>query len=235
LQQPKNYKLKTLKMSYFQPEFLQFLKGLSENNSKAWFDEHRAEYEKYVKAPFKSFVEEMMVRIRQYESELNMNPRDCMFRINRDVRFSKNKNPYNVHVSTLFTTANRKSEIPGFYVHFSHDKAHAGGGGWELSRESLQKVRQEIAAFPDELNQLQNEPAFKKLYGEIKGEKNKVIPKEFKETFAVQPLVANKQFYYMADLPADVVLKDDLAEYIMEYYHAGANVNQFIKSVISEQ
>ncbi len=179
---------------YFQPQFLKFLKGLSENNSKAWFDEHRGEYEKFVKAPFKSFVEEMMIRIREFEPELNMNPRDAMFRINRDVRFSKNKAPYNVHVSALFTTANRKSEVPGFYVRFSHDGANAGGGGWELSRESLQKVREEIAQFPDELNQLQNEPAFKKLYGELKGEKNKVIPKEFKETFAAQPIVANKQF-----------------------------------------
>ncbi|MES2766208.1 MAG: DUF2461 domain-containing protein [Bacteroidota bacterium] len=220
---------------YFQPEFLKFLKGLSENNSKAWFDQHRAEYEKYVKAPFKSFVEEMMIRIREFEPQLNMNPRDAMFRINRDVRFSKNKAPYNIHVSALFTTANRKSEIPGFYVRFSHDAAAAGGGGWDLSAESLKKVRQEIVEFPDELNNLQNEPAFKKLYGELKGEKNKVIPKEFKETFAAQPLVANKQFYYWAELPANIVLKENLAEYLMEYYHAGQNVNEFLKSVMRNE
>lgn len=80
-------------MVNFNKDFLEFFQKLSQNNSKAWFDKNRATYETAVKAPFKKLVNEMILRIRAEEPDLNIEAKDAIFRINRDIRFSKDKTP----------------------------------------------------------------------------------------------------------------------------------------------
>ena len=89
-------------MPYFSPAFGSFFTGLSANNNKEWFDANRKTYEAEVKKPFAAFVEEMILRMSKHEPEIGIKPTDAISRINKDIRFSKDKTPYNTHVSAKY-------------------------------------------------------------------------------------------------------------------------------------
>ena len=221
-------------MSWFTRDFFAFFEGLKQNNNREWFHEHKKLYETAVKEPFEELVEDLINRIRGEEAGFDLQPKDAVFRINRDIRFSQNKEPYKTHVAASISPAGRKSPgVPGFYVHFGADEVFTGGGAYMVEKDHIYNIRSAIAASPDEFNALIQDKIFKKKYGEIRGEKNKMIPVEFREAHTRQPLIANKQFYYMAEIRPDILLKKDLPDRLMEYYHAGRPVNSFLRRAMT--
>src|SRR6187399_1174390 len=128
-------------MSYFDKAFIAFFKDLSANNSTAWFAENRKQYETSVKEPFKKLVEDMIKYIQKYQPEIKITAADAVFRINKDVRFAKEKIPYNTHVSANISSQGRKSkEEPGFFFQLSHDKIMIFGGAYVVEPATLQKI-----------------------------------------------------------------------------------------------
>jgi len=221
-------------MSYFTPEYLEFFRKLKKNNTKKWFDANKPWYEQAVKRPFAAFVEEMIVRVRREDSEVAIDAKDAIFRINRDTRFSKDKSPYKTHMAANISSQGRKSrEAPGFYFQFGADQVLIAGGAYMVETENVYKLRKAIVNNLDEFNALLKNKEFKKKFETLQGEQNKVLPPEFKEYAAKQPLVANKQFYYMAELEADTILKNNLPEVMMQYYHAGKDMNAFLKRAMT--
>jgi uncharacterized protein (TIGR02453 family) len=217
-------------MSYFTSEFLKFFRALKKNNNKAWFDANKECYETEVKKPFAAFVEEMLARIRTEDSKLTISAKEVIFRLNRDIRFSKDKTPYKTHMAANISAGGRKNhEEPGFYLQFGPDQMMIGGGAYMLETENLYKVRKAIIKNLEEFEALVKDKNFKQTYGTLQGEQNKVLPSEFKEYATQQPLVANKQFYYMAELEAETILKKNLPDLLMPYYHAGKAINAFLK------
>lgn len=220
-------------MAYFDKNFTNFFKQLSANNTSAWFNENRKAYDTSVKAPFKEFVDEMISRIRKHQPEVNITAADAIHRINKDIRFSKDKTPYNTHVSANISSQGKKSkEEPGFYFQLSHDKISIFGGAYQVEPASLQKIRAAIAKDPKGFAALYNDKEFKSKFGTIQGEKNKKLPDEFKAVVEKEPLVANKQFFYSADIKGSYITKDDLADVLMEYYEAGKKMNDFLKKAM---
>jgi uncharacterized protein (TIGR02453 family) len=221
-------------MSYFTQDFLDFFKELSQNNYKEWFHENKKRYENFVKNPFYEFVQEMIDRIRIEDPELEITPKEAIFRINRDIRFAKDKSPYKTHMAASISAGGRKRhDVPGLYFQLSPEKSFVAGGSYVLEKETLYRIRSAIAKAPDAFSKVIEEEEFKKKFGTIQGEKNKVLPKEFQDVLSKQPLIANKQFYYWADLDAGAILKPTLPEIIMDYYHAGKGVNEFLKGALS--
>jgi uncharacterized protein (TIGR02453 family) len=217
-------------MSYFTPEFLKFFRGLKKNNSKAWFDANKEWYETAIKKPFALFVEEIIARIRAEDAALTISAKEAIFRLNRDIRFSKDKRPYKEHMAANISPAGRANhEEPGFYLQFGPEQVMLGGGAYMVEKENLHKIRQAIVKQLDEFDALLKDKKFKQKFGTLQGEKNKVLPAALKEYAAKQPLVANKQFYYMAELEAETILKKNLPELVMQYYHAGKAMNAFLK------
>ena len=108
-----------------------------------------------------------------------------------------------------------------------------GGGIYFLDKEGLQKIRSEIAHATDEFTGLVENKDFKKRFGEVKGERNKVLPAEYKEVAQKQPLIANKHFYYMAALEPKHITNGGLPDMLMEYYQTGYPLNSFFKRAIS--
>jgi uncharacterized protein (TIGR02453 family) len=217
-------------MSYFAEEYLKFFRALAKKNNKAWFDANKKWYETAVRQPFAAFVEEIIARIRAEDSTIAIAAKDAIFRLNRDIRFSKDKRPYKEQMAANISAAGRKSrEEPGFYLQFGADKIMIGGGAYMVENENIYKIRHAIVKHLDEFGALLHDKEFKKKYGTLQGEQNKVLPGEFKAHAANQPLVANKQFYYMAELEAGTILKKNLPDIIMQYYHAGKNMNAFLK------
>jgi len=102
-------------------------------------------------------------------------------------------------------------------------------------KENLQLIRKHIARNPEKVKELKANKEFKAIYQTIQGEKNKRIPKEFKEALIVEPLIANKQFYFMAQYEEDesLLLKDDLMDWVLKHYEAGSAWNQFFLEAMS--
>jgi uncharacterized protein (TIGR02453 family) len=220
-------------MIYFTKDFIAFFEELSENNHKDWFDDNRKRYQETVKKPFESFVNEMILRLQENEPDMQLTAKEAIFRINRDIRFSKDKAPYKTHAGAGISKGGRKSPYLGYYLELGPKRIMVGGGIYFLDKEGLQKVRSEIAHATDEFTALVEDKDFKKRFGEVKGERNKVLPAEYKEVVQQQPLIANKHYYYMATLEPKHITNAKLPNMLMEYYQVGRPLNSFFKKAMS--
>jgi uncharacterized protein (TIGR02453 family) len=177
-------------MIYFTPDFTKFLKDLEQNNSTEWFNQNRKVYEKQVKEPFARFVAEMIKQIQKHEPDVNIKPADAIARINKDVRFSKDKTPYNTHVAANISPFGKKDKsYPGFYFQLSHDKVMLYGGSYMVQPVQLSKIRNSIAGNIEAFSALYESKDFKEKFGTIQGEKNKRVPEEFQTVAAQEPLI----------------------------------------------
>ena len=221
-------------MQYFSPAFFKFLDELSKNNNKEWFDANRSRYENDVKKPFRALVEDMTKKLGKDIPGLNQETHKSIFRINRDIRFSKDKSPYKNNVAAVFSRKGTQDiDFPGFYLHIGSKEIMVGGGKYEVSKEHLAKIRQEIYYNNTAFKKILNEKNFKTVYGELSGEKNKVLPPEYKDFQSEQPYIANKQFWYHATLTRKDILSDKLDTILLSYFKAGMKMNQFLLQAIS--
>ena len=151
-----------------QPTTLRFLKNLARNNHQEWLDANRPAYE-LAKADFITLVEQVLGQLKKKEAALTtLTPKDCIFRINRDVRFSKDKSPYKTNMGASIKAGGKKSLLAGYYIHIEPGgKSFVGGGLYMPDPAALQKVRQEIDYNWDEFSRILRSAAFKKTYGEL--------------------------------------------------------------------
>ena len=219
---------------YFTKDFHQFFKELAANNHKDWMDENRKRYTQVVKQPFEKFIQAIQEEVSQFDEEILVKPGDAIFRINRDIRFSTDKTPYKTNRTAIISKYGRKDKIyPGFYVFVSPEKVMIGGGAYFLEKDDLFKVRQEIAYNLNEFQNLISDKAFNKHFPEILGEKNKVLPKEFKDDAKEQPLLYNKGFYYMTELSANTIFKEDVVEELTGIMQTAKPFNDFLRRALS--
>jgi uncharacterized protein (TIGR02453 family) len=222
-------------MAHFSQAYLDFFKGLSRNNKREWYHAHKADYERYVKQPFQDFVEELIHRIAALDPEVSPEPKDAIFRIARDTRFSKNKTPYKVFMAARIAPGGRRlMSRPGFFFKMGADGVGIGGGMHAPDREEVALIRTALAKGGKRFDRLLQGKAFREIYGELQGERNKRLPKEFAAAAERYPYIANKQFYYMAEYDDPrLVLRDDLAAFVMRHYKAGRKVSEFLGTAVS--
>lgn len=150
------------------PKTLQFLIKLKKNNAREWFNAHRGDYDA-AKENFIELVNQILENVGQFDQDLTLLTfKDCIFRINRDVRFSKNKDPYKTNMSAYFVKGGKKSWLAGYYFHCEPGgKSFIGGGLYGGEPDQIKKVRQEIdynwSAFKGILQHMQ----FKKMFGDL--------------------------------------------------------------------
>ncbi len=221
-------------MKYFTPKYFKFFEELTVNNNKEWFDNNRHRYEEEVKQPFRKLVEDLIEQLAKEIPDLNRNPSKSIFRINRDIRFSKNKAPYKRYMAGVFNrTGTKDQEYPGFYFHAGADEVMVGGGKYFCNKEELIKIRQEIYYNNDSFKKLLNEKSFKAKYGTLLGDKNKVLSPEYKLFVKEQPLIANKQFWYQAKLSRKDITGDKLDTLLLSHFKAASKINAFLWEAIS--
>jgi uncharacterized protein (TIGR02453 family) len=165
-----------------QPSTLHFLTSLAENNHKAWFDKNKHLYTS-AKANCLAAASALLSELQKVEDGLEMlQPKDCLFRINRDVRFSADKSPYKTHFGIALHIGGKKSGLAAYYLHIQPGSTFVGGGIWMPEAPVLKKIRKEIHYFPEEWNAILQNPAFLKIYGspdEEEGAKLSRAPKGF--------------------------------------------------------
>ncbi len=221
-------------MAFFEQDFLNFFIELAANNHKDWFDANRKRYEKSVRDPFKDFVQHMIDRVAEKDDAFKgLEPKHCIFRINRDIRFSKDKTPYKLMVSAVVAPEGKKSKaVNGVYFELGPEHLRIYGGVYEIDKDDLLTLREGIAADPKKFKQLYTEPNFVETFGELQGDKNKIIPKHLKDAAADESLIYNKQWYFYATFEPEAILREDLDEVILRCYNAGRPMEKFFNDLI---
>ncbi len=150
-----------------QSSTIQFLKSLKKNNNREWFEKNRKQYE-LAKTDYLNFVTIVLNEIQEFDQSLaELEPKKCVFRLNRDVRFSKNKEPYKTNFGASFSKGAKLIQTAGYYFHLEPGENFVGGGLWMPMAPDLNKVRQEIDYCFKEFASILKKPAFKSTYGDL--------------------------------------------------------------------
>ncbi|MCF8278110.1 MAG: DUF2461 domain-containing protein [Flavobacteriales bacterium] len=217
-------------MAYFTQDFIDFFKDLAANNNKDWFNANKKRYEISAKDAFNSFVQDTIDRTAKVDERFAGLAKNAVFRIHKDVRFSKDKTPYKMHMGAVIAPGGKKEgmAIPGMYLELGAEHFRFYSGLYQLEKDDLQSVREYIMAHSSEFNKLITDKEFVAKFGEVRGEKNKLLPKEFKEAAENQPYLFNKQFYFFGELPPETILREDFASVIADYFKASEPMRQFL-------
>ena len=174
---------------------LKFLKDLKKNNNKPWFDEHRKQYEQ-AKEDVVVLTEQLIKAITVFDLPIgHLKAKECMFRINRDVRFSKNKQPYKNNIAAYFNRNGKQGNGSGYYLHIEPGQSFAAGGIWMPEPKDLAKIRQEIDYSFDDWKKIMSNAAFKKTFTEgITGESLIRPPKGYDENNPAIEFLKHKSF-----------------------------------------
>jgi uncharacterized protein (TIGR02453 family) len=160
-----------------QSSTLKFLKDLKKNNNKPWFDKHRDHYE-MAKKDFGSFIQKLIDYHGRVDASIKtLISSQCVFRINRDIRFSKDKSPYKTNFGASITMGGKKSGYAGYYFHCEPGESFIGGGVWMPMAPALKKVRQEIDYDFDEFSKIIGSKKFKSVYGDLYREEDILLSK----------------------------------------------------------
>ena len=179
------------------------------------------------------FVQELINRLSESEGPLPIEAKEVIFRINRDIRFSKDKTPYKTHMSALISAGGKKDKTtPGLYLQASAEDLRIYSGAHMLEKDQLQNVRSHIASNLTEFNKLINDKVFLERFGQILGEKNKRLPPEFAAIEADQPLIANKSFYFFSKFAPKTLLSTGLADTVIDYYSSCKPVRDFFTKAL---
>lgn len=161
------------------PKTLQFLTKLKKNNSREWFNAHRADYDT-AKENFTELVNEILSQAGKFDQDIAvLTYKDCIFRINRDVRFSKNKDPYKTNMAAYFVKGGKKSWLAGYYFHCEPGgKSFIGGGLYGGEPDQIKKVRQEIDYNWEDFKAILNNKTFKKTFNDLSRQEGMSLVRE---------------------------------------------------------
>ncbi len=152
-------------MANLHPQTLKFLSSLKRNNNKEWFEKNRALYES-IRNDFILVVGKVIENLRISDPSIaDIEPKSCLFRINRDVRFSKDKSPYKINIAASISKGGKTSASAGYYLHVQPGESFIGGGVWMPEAERLGKIRQEIDYNFEGFKKIVESKDFKKLFG----------------------------------------------------------------------
>jgi uncharacterized protein (TIGR02453 family) len=204
-----------------QSSTLKFLKGLKKNNNKPWFDAHRKEYEA-AKNDFENFIQSVLDKHSKNDTDLKaLIAKKCMFRINRDVRFSKDKSPYKTNFGASMDKGGKKSGLAGYYFHLEPGKSFLGGGLWMPQPDALKKVRQEIDYCFDEFEKIIVSKKFKTIYRELytgEGVQLSKVPQGFEKDSPAAQYLKFKSWLVLTDLNDSILTSKDLLKKTVEAF-----------------
>ena len=214
-------------------ETVKFLKVLKKNNSKEWFDQNRKAYEQ-AKENYLDFVGEILGKMKKIDNSLtDLEPKQCVFRINRDVRFSKNKEPYKTNMGASFSKGGKKIQCAGYYFHLEPGASFIGGGFWMPMAPELNKIRQEIDYNVDAFNKIINKKKFKASFGSLsESEKLSRPPKGYEADNPAIELLKLKSFVVMTSVKDSELTGKELASLVVDHFETMMPLIDFLNKAI---
>ncbi len=192
-----------------QQSTLQFYRELRDNNHREWFDTNRQRYQK-AKENYLAITAEILSGLQKHDAGLlPLQPKDCIFRINRDIRFSNDNRPYKTHMGIFMTPGGRNMQRAGYYVHLDEaEGSFAGGGIYMPPANVLKKVRREISDFYEDLDAIVNSPEFRETYGDFDREPGVVLtrpPKGYNDSDPAIEFLKLKSFTVTSPLSVEML------------------------------
>ncbi|WP_115867595.1 DUF2461 domain-containing protein [Marinoscillum furvescens] len=212
---------------------LKFLDQLAQNNSKEWMDANKSWYQECRKE-FIAFVDELIREMQTFEPAVaGLEGRKCIFRINRDIRFSNDKSPYKINFGAAISEGGRHSENPSYYFHLQPGENFMGGGIYMPPGEVLKKIRQEVDYNPEELKQIVAQRKFQDLFGEIRGEKLKTAPKGYPKDHPNIEFLKLKSYVVLHPLADAEISGEALLETTLECFRVMKPFNDYLAVAVS--
>ena len=213
---------------------LDFMARLAANNNKEWMDAHRGEYQQ-ARSHFKALTAQLLDGLKETDESLqHVKPEDCMFRINRDIRFSANKAPYKVWMSAAIAEGGRHGNGAHYYFHLQPgNESLVAGGIYTPTPDQLRKIRQEIDYNAPELKKIVEEATFKELYGPLQGDMLQRPPKGYPAEHPNIELLKLKNFMAMRTFTDDEVRASDFAEKLLKGFRIVQPFNDYLNVAVS--
>lgn len=204
-----------------------FLRGLAKNNRKEWFEEHRPDYEDALRTPMKALIDDVDVRLADFIPEIIGSAKKSMFRIHRDVRFSKDKSPYKTNAACWFFHRDSGGGVggeaahggAGFYFHMQPGEIFCGGGIWMPPRPALNRIRESLRDDYEGFEDIVHDRAFKRRFGKLSEESMLTrMPRGFDPDHPAGAWLRYNSFTAGAELKADDIKSAKLIDVLAKHY-----------------
>jgi uncharacterized protein (TIGR02453 family) len=204
----------------FPKEGLEFLKRLKRNNNRPWFQKHRTEYEESVRFPMQCLIAALRERMKPIAPEMEFHPKRSIFRINRDVRFSKDKAPYKTNIAASFDLRGEKSpvETPGLYVGITPGEIFIGGGLYMPSGAQLKAIRTSMAENSADYLAIVTGRRFRRVFGEVQGDMLSRAPLGYPPDHPMIEHLRHKQFYIGVELEDRACLRPKFVDTVVSVF-----------------
>lgn len=211
-----------------------FLKELKENNHKEWFDINRDRYQ-FLRNEFVDFINDLITGISLFDKEIrHISAKDCVFRINRDIRFSPDKTPYKTNFGAFIAKGGRNSGNAGYYLHLEPGGCFLAGGIYMPPSPVLKSLRKSIYENFAEFMDILSEPLFKKHFGsKLWGEQLKTAPQGYPKDFPGIDYLRFKHFTVMKNIPDSLYQKPGYADEILQTFRAMGPFNAFLNHAVT--
>jgi uncharacterized protein (TIGR02453 family) len=222
----------------FTKEAIHFLEDLAANNNTEWMHANKKRYEAY-KKDYHNLISSVLEEIKPLDAALEpLEVKNCTFRINRDIRFSKDKSPYKTNMGVWMTTNKTRKNSPGYYIHFEKGKCFIGGGVWCPDSDELKKIRREIAFFHEDLEAIVNNTTFKKEFGAIDIEDGNVLksaPKGYDANHPAIEFLKLKSFTISQPIDEKWFTDNDFAKKIVDKLIFMKPFNDFLNRALETE
>ncbi len=212
---------------------LKFLAQLRQHNDRAWFEAHRADYED-AKLRFETLVDQVIVGLAPIDDLAGLQAKDCVMRIFRDVRFSKDKSPYRTSFGATLSPGGRKSRKLGYHMSLAPGGESIIAGGLYMPEPAqLNRLRDALAEDARPLKAVAADKSFKKYFGQLEGEKLKTVPQGYDRDHPDIELLRFKQLVAVHRLPDEVVLGPRFAAHAVKVCEALKPFNDYLNDILN--
>lgn len=219
-------------------ETLSFLDDLKTNNHRDWFLANKKRYDEY-KKEYHQVISNLLEIMKPKDSSLEaLEIKNCTFRINRDIRFSKDKSPYKTHMGIWLRSGSLQTEAPGYYVHIEKDASFIGGGLYCPLPDQIQKIRKEINFFYDDLKEIVDDSSFKNVYGDFNRNENAVLknpPRGYEKNNPAIEYLKLKSYTATRIISNADLAKKDFIETISNQLLVLKPLNEFINRALNSE
>ncbi len=202
----------------FPRDGIRFLRRLKTNNNREWFGLHKSEYEDFVKLPMQALIATLRPLVARFAPEIELNPRRSMFRIYRDIRFSRDKSPYKTHVAAVFHPKGHWEQSAGYYLHLEPGRIYVGGGIYMPDGSQLKKIRASIAGRPEEFLGIVQDRKFVRQFGSIEGEKLQRVPMGYPADHPMGEWLKHKSCYTGVEWKENDCYREDFIRRVAGVY-----------------
>jgi len=220
----------------FSPKTISFLRALKRNNDREWFKARRDEYDTHVHEPMVAVIERLAQDFKRFAPELIASPKQSMFRIYRDTRFSSNKKPLKTHAAAVFRTRDLpKPQGAGLYFEIAPGWVWMGGGMWRPEPPELVRLREHIADTWPEMRSITHAAGFRRRFEELSGETMTRVPRGYPADHPATDYLRHRQFYGGAEFPASLAYSKQFYPTLVATFKALMPLVRFLNEPLTEK